>query len=235
MNKFKILTIIFIILIIGNFKIVNARDEYLFYEKNNYNVGFDYRLKFFLESISKEENHNKLLCLNSSKIETNYKIMTTSIYSNYGYYRYEVTLVWKNMPKIRSYDIIGIGFYQSVKVKSNLNFKQEYCLENGSCIVSRIGHPKIFPNGAGITFKLPEGKLTSLKQTLYFDVEKNTNNKILFQEAFGDYAHSKSVIDYNDAKKYRVFQYSGIILDNRISNCYDSIIVSEVSWNNVWK
>ena len=121
--------------------------------------------------VSKEEyelaNENSSITLAdySGTTETTYKKMTTTIASNGNYYRYKVVLNWKNIPSTRSYDIIAIGFYSNLRVNSSLNFKQEYCYSSGSCSSSTTNYPQTFDAGAGTTFKLPTGDLSSLKQT----------------------------------------------------------------------
>ncbi len=116
---------------------------------------------------------NNLVIASSGTTETTYKQMTTSILTNGSYYRYKNELTWKNIPTSRSYDIIGIGFFSTVKVRSNsTHFSMSYCYTDGSCYTNTTNYPQIFSKGAGTTFKLPTGALRSLKQTFYFDVEK---------------------------------------------------------------
>ena len=64
---------------------------------------------------------------------TDYKSLTTTIYSNGSKYRYSATLNWKIFPSVRSYDVLAIGHLSNVKYSSNLNFSQYYCTTGGGC------------------------------------------------------------------------------------------------------
>ena len=172
---------------------------------------------------------------NPTTYETTYKSMTTSILSSGNYYRYKNVLTWKNIPSTRSYDIIGIGFNQTVKVRSNsMYFDQYYCVSGGSCSTIYEHYPQTFISGAGASFQLPSGSLNTLVQTFYFDVEKNTNNTIYSQTAYGDYSHATSTISLNNSKKYSVIHSSGIVLDSSISSYYDSIPTATAIWTGSW-
>ena len=109
----------------------------------------------------------------STTVETAYKEMTTYLLANGSYYRYRNILFWKVIPATRQYDIIGIGFYASVKPKNNtLYFTQKYT-QSGTQHTSTTHVPQIFSNGASATFRLPTStNVTALEQTFYFDVEK---------------------------------------------------------------
>ncbi len=167
-------------------------------------------------------------------VETNYKKLTSTISSSGNYYKYSATLTWKNMPSVRKYDIIGIGFYSSVKVRNNnIHFSQSYCLSSGSCYTSYTNYPQIFSGGAGTTFLLPSGSLTSLSSNLYFEVEKNTTATITSQLAAADYSHATKSISLTNAKKYTVSGNSGIIL-NGVSSYYDAINPAIDYWYGNW-
>lgn len=185
--------------------------------------------------VSKEEydNYNESLIINAN-VETIYKKITSSISQNGSYYRYTGTLTWKTIPSVRSYDIFGIGFYSSVKVKNdNIHFSQNYCLSSGSCYTSSAHYPQIFTSGAGTTFLLPSGSLTSLDATMYFDVEKNTTNTIISQLAAADHSHATQSISLTNAKKFTVSGASGIVL-NGISSYYDAINPAKQYWSGSW-
>ncbi len=189
--------------------------------------------------ISEEEYNNSSFnqhVINDSSriIETTYKKMTTSILTNGNYFRYKNVLIWKNMPTIRSFDIIAIGFLPSVKLHSNPIFLQEYCISGNGCKSNTSNTLQIFSSGVGTSFKLPTGDLYSLKQTFYFDVEKNTSSTIISQNAYGDYAHATKIISETNAKKYSIVQSNGIVLSPSISDYYDKISVANASWSGSW-
>lgn len=169
----------------------------------------------------------------SGSTETTYKKMTTTIQSNGNYYRYKNKLIWKNIPKVRSYDIIGIGFLASVKVKGSPHFEQYYCYDSGGCVTSTTNYPQTFATGAGTSFALPTGSLSRLEQTFYFDVEKNTSYEIISQYAYGDYSHATSTVSLANSKKYSVTS-GGINLETAIYNSYDSINKATASWSGSW-
>lgn len=170
----------------------------------------------------------------SGNTETTYKKLTTTITNNGDYYRYTATLIWKNFPTVRSYDIIGIGFYTNLQPHSNINFIQEVCYVGGSCSSSNTGTRQIFNAGAGVSFKLPSGSLSLLKQTIYFDLEKKTTSTLVMQDAYGDYAHATSTISETNSQKYSVVGSSGIVLQSSIVNYYDAIEPAHAVWYGTW-
>ncbi len=186
------------------------------------------------EEYLKASDDNNQNNANPVSSETTYQKMTSSIYSNGSYYRYKNEMEWKKMPTVRSYDIIAIGFNQSVKLHGNTYFLQEYCYTNGTCASSTSNDSQVFASGAGTTFKLPTGTLSSLKQTFYFDVEKNTSSTIVSQYAFSDYSHAIKTITKENAKKYSVSRSLGIVLNSSIDSYYDVFSVADASWSGTW-
>ncbi len=181
---------------------------------------------------AREEDH--IIRSNPTTIETTYKRMTTSIASNGSYYRYKNILNWKYIPSVRSYDIIAIGFLGDVKPHGIPSFVENYCRPNGNCSTITQDTVQIFTYGSGTSFSLPSGDLASLKATFWFDVEKNTNNTITIQKAYGDYAHATTTVSILDATNYQVIQSSGIVLGSSISSSYDNIQVADASWYGTW-
>ncbi|MBQ7789713.1 MAG: hypothetical protein IJ399_00465 [Bacilli bacterium] len=206
-----------------------------YYKTVTYNnfISTFYNNSITTEITEEEYNNADTSQSKSATVETTYKKLTSSIAANGSNYRYKAELIWKIIPSVRSYDIIGIGFYQNVKVKNNnLYFNQEYCLSSGSCYNSSINYPQIFSNGAGTSFALPSGSLSSLKETLYFDVEKNTSATITSQLAASDYSHATSTISLANSKKYSV-NANGISL-NGVSSYYDNINAAKAYWSGSW-
>lgn len=223
-----------------DFKLISETTKYyktITYFNNLYNVSDQSNSVTY--EITKEEYENADLTVNVNSnptiMETTYKTMTTSILGNGQYYRYKNVLTWKNMPANRSYDIIGIGFYQTVKIHSNsTHFTQKYCLTGGTCYTTTTNYPQIFVSGAGTSFALPSGSLESLQQVFYFDVEKNTSSVITTQKAFGDYSHATKSISLANSKKYSVIQSGGIVLNSSVSGYYDSIAEAIATWTGTW-
>lgn len=169
----------------------------------------------------------------SSTVETTYKKMTTQLYSHGSGYRYKNKLIWKFFPTVRSYDVIGIGFYASVKPAALPSFSQYYCNTDG-CTTSATRTTQIFSNGASATFKLPTGTLSVLDETFYFDVEKNTNSTIIYQVAAGDYAHATTSTILLNATNHEVIQTSGIQFASSVSGNFDTMSEAIVYWNGTW-
>lgn len=194
----------------------------------------DNSMIYTLEITEEEYNNGEFVFEKnaSSIIETTYKKMTTSISANGSYYRYKNTLNWKNNPKIRSYDTIGIGFYSSVKPIS-LYFSQKYCYSLNDCYNNTNFTGQIFSSGASATFKLPVGDFISLSQTFYFDVEKKADVSILKQVAIGDYAHATKNVAKNSSTNFFI-DTNGINLNSDIIDYYDEINYAKVSWSGSW-
>lgn len=165
-------------------------------------------------------------------IETNYKMLSTAIYSGTSQFRYKVTLDWKKIPATRSYDIIAIGHYATVEKVSEVDLTQTYCRSSSECYETTSYYADFWRNGAAAVFKIPSGTLTSLKQEMQFYVQK-VNSTVYSQLAAGDYAHATSTISYANAKLFTV-DGSGIILDSSIKDYYDSISTADAEWEGTW-
>lgn len=192
--------------------------------------------KFEYDSAQVEESSNNNIRSNviSETTETTYKKLTTTISQYADLYLYKSVLTWKNIPSTRSYDIMGIGFYASVKVFGSIYLKQDYCTSDDSCFESTSFYNEVGDNGAGAMFYLPSGSLSSLKQTLEVEVEKtNSSSTIVTQVAVGDYSHATSSISYSNAKKFYV-DVGGINLDSSIEGYYDSISAARATWTGTW-
>lgn len=165
--------------------------------------------------------------------ETNYKKMTSSIYADGNYYRYQVDLEWKKYPSTRSYDIIAVAFPTNVKAKGNPSFTQEYCTSSGCTTSNNYYSIYSSTNGVGVLFKLPTGTLTRLKQSMSTRVAKASSGTITKQEVYGDYAHATKNVSASNAEKYTV-NTSGIVLNDEIKNSYDEINTSNTTWTGKW-
>ena len=169
-------------------------------------------------------------------IETTYKQMRTTIAAAGSYYRYKVTLTWKRIPATRSYDIIAIGIQPSqVIVVANPVFNQTSCVDT-SCTNTSLTNNKVYDNnGGGASFALPTStSITSLRQYLYFDVQKRYGNETLTQmNAYGDYAHATRTINSGGATGYYINQ-AGIILSSSIEDYYDTIDTADAVWTGSW-
>lgn len=209
------------------FKTITCNNDYVIYGLNN-SISETFE-------ISKEEYEQQWhVSQNSTTIETTYKKMTTSILSSNSNYKYKVKLEWKNIPKVRSYDTIAIGFPASVKIVGSPIFNENYCITNDSCYdVSGFVYSFIGRNGVGITFKVPASNIFSMEQTLFFIVEKNTSSIITTQYAYGDYAHATKNLSLDKADDYTVTT-AGINHGDASITYYDEISTARASWTGVW-
>lgn len=183
--------------------------------------------------ISEEEYNNSNDELNAT-VETEYKRLTTTIYSYYNYYRYEVNLHWKNMPSVRKYDVIAIGHYQSVKKVGTADFSCNYCYVGGGCSTSYGYHENVISSGTGVSFPLPTGNLRSLDIFMAIDVTKNTNSTIISQQAVGDYAHGTSnFLTQNIANKHNVFT-TGISFYDGAGSYFDDTPIAPANLSCNW-
>lgn len=186
-----------------------------------------------------EEEYNDDMILNmrsTATTQTTYKKMVTTIAQAGTKYRYKVTLTWRQLPKVRSYDIIGIGIEPTlVAITSTIVFNQTYCISN-SCTNSNSYNSVSYDfTGAGVSFKLASTSgITGLRSYFYFDVSKeNPDQTLTVQYADGDYSHATSTVTSTQATGYYVNQI-GIVLNNDISGYYDSISSAEAAWSGTW-
>ena len=177
---------------------------------------------------------NSYTLYGTSIVETTYKKMISQIYTGSNNYRYKNQLVWKKFPAVRSYDIIAIGYYPSVTLSGYVNFTQRFCITGEGCSSNSLDYPQVFTGGISTVFKLPTGSLYSLDETIYFNVQKNTNSTIVEQIAAGDYAHATTSVLPTSAYNHTVSQSYGIGLDPSIISSYDSISAAIVHWYGSW-
>lgn len=169
----------------------------------------------------------------SGYVETSAKVLTTTIISVNGRYRYKVSLDWKNIPNVRSYDILGIGIDNNVKIVSDLYFQQNFCYSNNECNNSSTHTKKISSTGGAVSYELSHRPVVSMNSYLYFEVEKNTDSTITKLNAYGDYAHATKSINQNDTINYSINR-SGILLEKSILNYYDTMTTAKAIWTGYW-
>ena len=182
-----------------------------------------------------EYNDSSIMVRSTAQVETAYKRMVTTISQAGDKYRYKVTLTWKQMPKVRSYDIIAIGLEPALVYRSSaVAFNQTYCISNNCTNTSSYSVASLDLAGAGVSFKLPTStSITGLRSYFYYDVSKEYNGTLTVMYADGDYAHATSTVTTSQATGYYVNQV-GIMLDSGIASYYDSISSAEAEWNGSW-
>lgn len=168
--------------------------------------------------------------------ETTYKRLTTTIERSATNYRYTTNLYWKNIPKVRSYDIIGIGHYGDVEPYNTtyINFSQTYCRTASNCYTGSASTKKVTDYGTIMVFHLPENTLVSLEQTLLFTVKKAGDWTITTQKAVGDYSHATSAVTANLAAKNTNIGVGGLVLNDNVYEYYDTTPAAVAIYKGTW-
>lgn len=122
-------------------------------------------------------------------------------------------LKWKKDPKIRSYDVLAVRL-QGLSLGRILSFKQIYSY-NGSMKINTNATQKIFNNGFGESFLLPNGE--NLECVVTFVVSGSG-------KVFATYQHATSNISLNDSTNYTLSELglgSVLLFNNGIGEKYD--------------
>ena len=167
--------------------------------------------------------------------ETTGKRMDTEIIEYSNKLRYKVTVRWKVMPSVRSYDIIGIGLDdQYVYVTGNHTFYQTFCISAMTCTGNSTANILNQETGAGASFKLPSGNFVFMSSYFYYDVGKKVSSPVTLLYAYGDYAHATKNVTASQAAGYYTVGYNGLGLYSDIVNKYDAIPSANARWMGSW-
>ena len=200
----------------------NIRIKYEDYEelKKYYSESFIYSMtleeyksimKNDLKNIEVIEQQKYKINPLSTSFSTSYKSL--KIINNNGYIT--ISLIWKIMPKVRSYDVIAARF-KGVKISGVISFKQTY-VEDNYTYVSYSGTKQEFSNGLGYSFKLSTKDY--LESSLSFWISGSGT-------IFASYQHAQKVTTLAQSKKYTlsVSGYGGVILfDDSVKAYYDAM------------
>lgn len=153
------------------------------------------------------------------------KVISTKINKTKDVFKFKSEVKWINIPKERNYDIISISYDGPVEVIGDPIFLVNYCTKT-KCESSSNYEYKRFNEGTGVTFKLPNGELTSL--TIKFSYYVKSKNDLSNLNIITDYKHS---IKKNDNKKYNnyVLKNGKIIIKGNEMN-YESSNQSKGYW-----
>ena len=183
--------------------------------------------------ISKDEYDNQGTLNTRGIVSTEYKEMITTMSRNGDKFRYKVTVGWKNMPSVRSYDIIAIGFEDDVYISSSVYFNYTYCVLSGDCTTDTLYYDKKkLSTGGSAVYKFPSSA-RSMTAVLYYDVSKNTSSTITDLYMYGDYAHATENVGSSTYTNYTV-NYNGIVLGGASISSYDAIPCAVTSWGGTW-
>lgn len=184
--------------------------------------------------ISEEEYNNQGTNLPRGTVSTEYKNIVSTLSQNGSYFRYKISVLWKQFPSTRSYDMIGIGFEDDVYIASSVYFNYYHCDSSGDCTTSSTYYnKKKTSTGGSAVYKLPSYDIRSLSSTLYYDVAKDTTNTITYLEMCGDYAHATSTVDSSQYTNYDI-TINGLELSSNNISYYDATPCALSSWGGSW-
>lgn len=187
----------------------------------------------YTTEISEDEYNNQSSMDPRGTVTTEYKHMVTTITQLTNTFRYKVTMNWRKMPAVHSYDIIGIGFTDDVYISSPVYFTYNYCVSSGDCTTSNQYYDrKKLSTGGSAVYKLPGNHVVSLTSVLYYDVSKDTSSTITRLDMYGDYAHATRNVTSTQYLDYTI-NYGGISLGASVSY-YDAIQTAQSTWGGSW-
>lgn len=182
--------------------------------------------------ITKDEYDNQSLMNPRGTVNTEYKNMVSIISKLTNSFRYKVSVNWNKLPSKRSYDIIGIGFSDYVKISGLVQFSYTYADSNGNYTTTSLNYgKKNTSTGGSAVYKIPD-TLYSLSAVLYYDVVKDTSSTITQLQMCGDYSHATSNVSSSTAANHGI-SIAGISLGTNISY-YDAIPCAISSWIGTW-
>lgn len=187
----------------------------------------------YTQEVTKDEYENQGSITTRGYVETEYKTMVTTLSVNGNNFRYKVSLAWNQMPQVRDYDIIGIGFDDPVYISSGVYFNYVHAGSNGVYITdSTYYDKKVTSTGGSAVYKLPSSA-RSISAALWYDVSKNTSSTITRLDMYGDYAHATTPVSGTNYTNYNI-THNGIELMSSISGHYDAIPTADSTWTGSW-
>ena len=145
-----------------------------------------------------------------------------NISENGSKYRYKNSVSWYNIPDVKSYDVTGIGFINSVYIDSSVYFNYTYANSSGNVTTSTLYYnKKSTATGGSTVYKIPSN-IVGLSSCIYFDVSKNTTDTLTSLTMCGDYAHSLQTVTASQAASHGV-NSGGIDFDVDVYNYFNEI------------
>lgn len=138
-------------------------------------------------------------------VSTTYKLLTSDIIydSTNNKYKYKANLKWKKMPKVREYDLIGIGIDSNVSViGSGTTFSNSVVYSDGSTAtktsatetrISQTGIAKYFPLYKDTSSKT----VKNMNITMIAPVQKKTTSTITVLNNYADYSHGVKSVPFD--------------------------------------
>ena len=186
--------------------------------------------------LTEDEYNNQSSNNMRSYVETSYKKLVTTMSRNSdNTFRYKASLTWKQIPAVRSFDIIGIGYNDNVRITSGVIFGYYYCNSSGDCPESTLYYnKKNLSTGGSVVYKLPSGDIRGLGAVMYYDIDKNNSSQTITSLTMcGDYSHATSNVNQSNISNYTIHG-SGLQLYSSIAGYYDEIPCAEVDWVGTW-
>lgn len=181
-----------------------------------------YGNSYDVEVTKEEYDNNKILSRDVQN--TPYKHIVSTISANGNKYRYKTSIDWTQIPSVKKYDIIGIGFMDDVHVYNSIvYFAYYYTKNNTDYTSSQYYDEKVTPFGASKVYKIPDN-IVGLSAQIYFDVVKDTGaGTITSLSMCGDYAHATSNSVTSTLAAHHSIGYGGIGLFSDNITLYDAI------------
>jgi len=177
--------------------------------------------------ISEEEFNNQDQGLLRDTQYTTYKTIVSVISQVGTRYRYMTSVVWNQMPEVRKYDIIGVGYEDFVHIYNSIvYFAYHYTAGSDPAVTSTQYYDrKITEYGSSVVYKVPDDNdLNGLSVSLFYDVEKDSGiGTITSLSLCGDYSHAISNSVTSTLAANHTISYGGIGLFGNNINLYDAI------------
>ena len=193
-----------------------------------------YGMNYTVE-VTPQEYFNQGNAQTLGNLFTYYREEISTIAQNGTKYRYKLTTSWLNWPPVASYDVMAIGFINSVYISSStVFFSYTYSDSSGQYTTSTVYYDKKKTSlGGSVVYKMPSN-VTSLTSQIYFDVMKNTTDTLTSITMCGDYAHAETTVTPTQAANHQInsgginFDLSVISYFDNIPCCYASVY--NISW-----
>lgn len=183
--------------------------------------------------VTKEEYNNQGTITPRGTVTTEYRQVVSTLSQNGNKYRFKVSVAWRKMPSVKSYDIIGIGFDDPVYIDSSVYFNYYWCNSSGDCTTAsdHYGKKQLSTGGTAV-YKFPN-YANSLSSALWYDVSKNTSNTITSLTMYGDYSHATTAVSVSNTSDHNI-TYDGILLGSSIYGYYDATPCAITTWGGSW-
>ena len=184
-----------------------------------------YGNSYTVEVSEEEYNNSGKQVLRGQQI-TPYKNIVTTISANGNKYRYKISVTWSQIPSVKKYDIIGIGYQDNVHIYNDIvYFGYFYSTPTNDYSSTQYYDQKVTQLGSSTVYKIPENiTLTGLASVLYYDVVKDTGAGTLTSLWMcGDYAHATSNSVTSTLAAHHTISYGGIGLFSDNISLYDAI------------